>query len=193
MYAGFRRHNATVPPDALRLFLADTLHNPYGEEAHIFASLEPIARSRQAANKIKREEPVMVVIGNPPYRERARGLGGWIEQGNPQASQQPPLDAFRAPHNGRYEKTLLNLYAYFWRWGIWKVFDAHPEAPAGIVAFISSAGYLAGPGFRGMREYLRRQTDEGWVIDVSPEGLRPPVPTRIFPGVQRPLAIGIFV
>jgi N-6 DNA Methylase len=97
MHAGFRRHRTEVPPDGLRLFLADTLDNPYGEEAHIFASLEPIARSRQAANKIKRDEPVMVVIGNPPYHERAKDLGGWIEQGNPQAGQQPPLDAFRAP------------------------------------------------------------------------------------------------
>ncbi|GFG54058.1 hypothetical protein MAGR_54990 [Mycolicibacterium agri] len=41
-------------------------------------------------------------------------------------------------------------------------------------------------------EYLRRNTTEGWIIDVSPEGQRPEVATRIFPGVQQPLAIAIF-
>ena len=65
-------------PAAVR---ADTLDNPNAEEAHIFAGLEPIARSRRAANKVKRDEPVVVVIGNPPYRDKAGGQGGWIETG----------------------------------------------------------------------------------------------------------------
>jgi hypothetical protein len=43
-----------------------------------------------------------------------------------------------------------------------------------------------------MREYLRREADDGWIIDLSPEGLRAPVNTRIFPGVQHPICVGIF-
>lgn len=51
-----------------------------------------------------------------------------------------------------------------------------------------------GPGFKGMRRYLRATCSEGWIINVSPErGAQPDVPTRLFPGVQRKLAIGIFV
>jgi len=49
----------------------------------------PIAESRKAANKIKRDEPVTVVIGNPPYKEKAKGLGSWVEDGDP--SQKPPV------------------------------------------------------------------------------------------------------
>ena len=41
----------------------------------------PIAESRRQANEIKREEPITVVIGNPPYKEKAKGRGGWIEDG----------------------------------------------------------------------------------------------------------------
>ncbi|MDQ1675253.1 MAG: hypothetical protein QOC93_397 [Actinomycetota bacterium] len=189
-YEALRRHNAELPADGLRIYVADTLDDPYGEEAHIFAGMEPIARSRRLANKVKREEPVMVVIGNPPYKDKAKDLGGWIEGGNPKANQPPPLDAFRAPGNGKYEKTLLNLYAYFWRWATWKVFD--PASPAGVIAFITPSGYLSGPGFLGMREYMRRQADEGWIIDLTPEGHQPPVNTRVFPGVQQPLAIAVF-
>ncbi|WP_433498308.1 hypothetical protein ACQP1K_25990 [Sphaerimonospora sp. CA-214678] len=122
----------------------------------------------------------------------AEGLGGWIEQGVENSGQGIPLNAFKAPGMGKYEFNLANLYIYFWRWATWKVFDAHPEQPAGIVAFITTSGYTTGPGFADMREYLRRTADEGWITDLSPEGHQPDVPTRVVPGVQQSLCIGIF-
>jgi type I restriction-modification system DNA methylase subunit len=54
-------------PD-LRLYVTDTLGNPYVEEERLAAILQPIARSRKEANEIKRTEPITVVIGNPPYK-----------------------------------------------------------------------------------------------------------------------------
>ncbi|WP_353388548.1 N-6 DNA methylase [Thermobispora bispora] len=186
-------YGAEISEKDQKLYVTDTLDSPF-ENTHLdLGSLyEPIVRARQEANHIKRETPVQVVIGNPPYRERAKGLGGWIEQGADNSGHDVPLRAFKAPGLGRYEYVLANLYVYFWRWATWKVFDAHPEHPSGIVAFITTSGYTTGPGFAGMREYLRRTADEGWIIDLSPEGHRPDVPTRVFPGVQHPLCIGIF-
>ena len=67
------------------MFVTDTLGNPYVEQEWIPAMLEPIAESRRQANAIKRQEPIMVVIGNPPYKEKAKGLGGWVESGTPNA------------------------------------------------------------------------------------------------------------
>lgn len=137
-----------------------------------------------------------MVIGNPPYRERAEGLGGWVESGDRTPGAVEPLDAFRAEGNGLSEYVLKNPYVYFWRWATWKVFDAHqepPDADTGIVCFITTSGYLRGPGFKGMREYLRRTCSEGWIIDLTPEGQTPDVPTRVFPGVRQPLAIGLFL
>jgi hypothetical protein len=186
------KHKTEVPEEQVKFFVADTLDNPYIEQTHLGLTYEPIARSRREANKIKRDTPVLVVIGNPPYRERAKGLGGWVEQGDDNSGTARPIDAFRAKGNGRYEYVLSNLSVYFWRWATWKVFDAHPEQPAGVVAFITTAAYTSGPGFAGMREYLRRTTDEGWIIDLSPEGHQPEVGTRVFPGVQHQLCIGIF-
>lgn len=124
-------------------------------------------------------------------------MGGWIENGSGAEGADPyrPLDDFRAQGNGRAEYVLKNQYVYFWRWGTWKVFDANadiPDGDTGIVCYITTSGYLRGAGFKGMREYLRRNTTEGWIIDVSPEGQRPDVPTRIFPEVQQPLAIALF-
>ena len=51
------------------------------------------------------------------------------------------------------------------------------------------AGFLNGPGFQKMRAELRRDADEIWVIDCSPEGHQPEVSTRIFEGVQHPVCI----
>src|SRR5208282_1988380 len=71
----------------------------------------------------------------------------------------------------------------------WKTFDHGPGSKTGIVCFITVAGFLSGPGFQKMRDYLRRTCDDIWVIDCSPEGHQPEVNTRIFQAVQQPVCI----
>ncbi len=193
--AEFTRHAAALPADGLRLFLADTLSNPYEVEEQLSAQYRQIAQSRQRANRVKAEDPVVVVIGNPPYRERSRGSGGWVETGDPAATQSAPLADFLPPKAwglGTHVKHLYNPYVYFWRWATWKVFDGHP-GERGVVAFITVAGFLNGPGFARMRDYLRRTADAVWVVDCSPEGHQPEVATRIFQGVQQPVCIVVAV
>lgn len=186
-----KSYDASPPKEGMRMFVADTLSDPHAAEAQLGSGLGAISESKRRANRIKSDVPVTVVIGNPPYGDKAEGQGGWIEKG---ASGVPaPLDAFRLKGNGLTEYVLKNLYVYFWRWATWKVFESVPDDRAGVVCFISTAGYLGGPGFKGMREYLRREADEGWIIDLTPEGIQPDVPTRIFPSVQQPLAIALFV
>jgi hypothetical protein len=206
LHEAIHHHGTDPPAGGMRLYLADTLDDPRDEERRLAGIDQPtvgsspfqfyrdIKSSREEANRVKTTERVYVVIGNPPYRDKAKGFGGWIEKGSPHASpiERPPIDAFRGRGLGKLEYVLANLYVYFWRWATWKVFDAHSSAPAGVVAFITPSGYLVGRGYAGMREYLRRTADEGWIIDVSPEGHRPPIPTRVFRGVQQPLCIGIF-
>ncbi len=182
----------------LRLFVTDTLGNPYAEEERLPAIMQPIGRSRREANAVKRGEPITVVIGNPPYKEKAKGRGGWIEQGTP--GRASPLDWWIPPAAwgvGAHAKHLRNLYVYFWRWATWKVFGTGLHAStgieetdrAGVVCFITVAGFLNGPGFERMRDDLRRTCRDIWVIDCSPEGHQPEVATRIFQGVQQPVCI----
>jgi hypothetical protein len=181
-----------APTERLRMFVTDTLGNPYIEQEWIPAILGPIAESRRQANEIKRQEPITVVIGNPPYKEKAKGRGGWVESGSPNSAEPAPLKAWMPPREwgvSAHAKHLRNLYIYFWRWATWKVFDHDPKANTGIVCFITVAGFLNGPGFQKMRDYLRRTTDEIWVIDCSPEGHQPEVNTRVFEGVQQPVCI----
>lgn len=187
------------PLPELRLFITDTLGNPFIEEEKLGHTYEPIALSRRAANKVKKEERITVVIGNPPYKEKAEGRGGWIEKGSG-GKLSALLDRWRPPPEwgvGAHGKHLKNLYIYFWRWATWKVFGAGNYAATGnldkdeegIICFITVAGFLNGPGFEKMRDDLRRTCSEIWVLDCSPEGHQPSVPTRIFQGVQQPVCI----
>lgn len=179
---------------ALRMFVTDTLSDPHGEQGYLPQIFGPIAESRRQANTIKKDERVMVVIGNPPYKEKAKGLGGWIETKIENAVEPEPLAAWFPPAEwgvSAHAKHLRNLYVYFWRWATWKVFDTTKHPNTGVVCFITVAGFLNGPGFQKMRDYLRRTTDEIWVIDCSPEGHQPEVNTRIFQGVQQPVCIVI--
>lgn len=180
----------------LRLYITNTLGNPDEEHEYIPQMLRPLAESRRQANKVKRAEPITVVIGNPPYKEKAKGKGGWVEAGS--ANTKAPLERWMPPAAwgvGAHTKHLRNLYVYFWRWATWKVFGdgaVAPQAPSdrrGIVCFITVAGFLNGPGFEAMRADLRRSADEIWVVDCSPEGHQPGVGTRIFQGVQQPVCI----
>ncbi len=181
-----------IPKESVRMFVTNTLGNPQDDEGWIPGMLASIAQSRKDANKIKRDEKVTVVIGNPPYKEKAKGLGAWIEGETKAAEKTAPLAEWMPPKDwgaGVHSKHLRNLYVYFWRWATWKVFDHHPAASSGIVCYISVAGFLGGPGFQKMRDYLRRTCDDIWVIDCSPEGHQPEVATRIFQGVQQPICI----
>jgi hypothetical protein len=175
-----------------RMFVTDTLSNPDDDQGWIPGFLQPIAQSRKDANKIKRDEPITVVIGNPPYKEKAKGRGGWVEGENKTAEKSAPLADWMPPAEwsvGAHSKHLRNLYIYFWRWATWKVFDQDTKSNSGLVCFISVAGFLNGPGFQKMRSYMREKCDDIWIIDCSPEGHQPPVSSRIFQGVQQQICI----
>lgn len=179
--------------DKLRTYVADTLSDPHAEFDTMGQFYQPIAESRREADRIKRDEQILVVLGNPPYKDKAKGRGGWIEDG---AHGFVPLDDYIPPKEwklGPHVKQLRNLYVFFWRWATWKVFDSVPADSPGVVAFITAAGFLDGDGFQRMRAKMREQATDIFVIDCSPEGLQPAVNTRIFEGVQHPVCIVIAV
>lgn len=194
---------ADIPEDGLNLYVADTLSDPYAKQRPVNGNtLRLLFQLSNKATRVKREVPIQVCIGNPPYKDKAEGMGGWVESGFRSADVASPiLDDFRAPGMGRYEYVLKNLYVYFWRWAFWKVFEdsfraleGHPDSSqrAGVVCFITADGYLNGPGFAGMREYIRRSSSRGWIINVTPEGKRPPAKNAVF-AIETPVSIALFL
>ncbi|MEU2264579.1 type ISP restriction/modification enzyme [Streptomyces sp. NPDC019645] len=187
-----RKYGATLPPRGLNLHVTDTLDDPFIQDEQFAATYAALSESRARANHVKANVPVTVVIANPPYDDKAENRGGWIEK-RVKGQGRPPLDDFRHPGNGRFEHALKNMYVYFWRWATWKVFDAHSDERHGVICFITPSAFATGPAGRGMRDYLRRTCDEGWIISLSPEGQRSDVANRVFPHVAQPLSICIFV
>lgn len=186
-----------LPEEGLNLYVTNTLGNPKARNRPMTGNtLRLLADQSNRANRVKREVPIQVCIGNPPYKDKAEGKGGWIEDGG--LSGKPLLDDFRAAGMGKYEYVLKNLYVYFWRWAFWKVFENSRRDfedtlnRAGVVCFITADGYLSGPGFSGMREYIRRKSSRGWIINVTPEGKRPPQKNAVF-AIETPVTIALFV
>lgn len=185
-----------LPEEGLNLYVTNTLGNPTARNRPTTGNtLRLLADQSNRANRVKREVPIQVCIGNPPYKDKAEGKGGWVEDGG--SAEKPLLDDFRAVGMGKYEYVLKNLYVYFWRWAFWKVFENSRRDledtlnRAGVVCFITADGYLSGPGFSGMREYIRRKSSRGWIINVTPEGKRPPQKNAVF-AIETPVTIALF-
>lgn len=176
------------------IFLTDTLEHPSTEPKAPPLFYEPIAADHRRAQEIKDKAPILVCIGNPPYdrHDADSPLGGWVRFGA--QDEVPLLEDFLAPAreagHGVHLKNLYNLYVYFWRWAIWKVFEHTSGSGPGIVSFITASSYLAGPGFSGMRELLRRECDEVWILDLGGEGRGARRDENVF-AIQTPVAIAV--
>ncbi len=168
-----------LPPVTAQVVLTDTLESPTGPgiAPGLFGDAEVLAAEQQRAQALKRDQPVTVVIGNPPYRRVARqldgrGSGGWVLSGQvPGRSNSASLfDDILDPASQHtifsHLASLYNLYVYFWRWGLWKAFEAHDPGP-GVVTFIAGSSWLNGPGFLGLRELARQLADDIWVLDLG--------------------------
>ena len=100
------------------------------------------------------------------------------------------LDPATDAGHGVHVKNLYNLYVYFWRWALWKVFEQDTAEGPGIVSFISASSYLDGNAFSGMREHMRRVCDEIWILDLGGEGRGTRQDDNVF-AIQTPVTIAV--
>jgi predicted helicase len=155
----------------VRVYLTDTLDDPASapETIPLWGDADVLAEERRRAQSVKRDENIMVAIGNPPYRrlKKSSGEGGWVV---PSGKGRSLFDDILEPANAvtifSHIASLYNLYVYFWRWAIWKVFEAQGDGPA-VVSFITASSWLTGPGFVGLRQLAQSIGDEIWVCDLG--------------------------
>ena len=198
-----RDRGATLPKGGTHVYLTDTLENPNVEPPRLPYFLKPISEQHAKALDVKNNVPVIVCIGNPPYdrHEASQGdnkvrTGGWVRWGDDEKGKtaifRDFLDPAVAAGHGVHVKNLYNLYVYFWRWALWKVFEHSTSGGLGIVSFISASSYLDGDAFSGMREHMRRECDEIWIIDLGGEGRGTRKSENVF-AIQTPVAIAVAV
>ena len=195
------RDRGAPPGTAARVYLTDTLESPRAEPPQLPLFMRPISEQRVKALAVKREAPVIVCVGNPPYdrHEAARAdngerTGAWVRWGDDGKGTDAILRDFLAPvsasGHGVRVKNLYNLYVYFWRWALWKVFEHETSVGGGVVSFITASSWLDGDAFRGMREHLRRVCDEVWILDLGGEGRGTKRSENVF-AIQTPVAIAV--
>lgn len=183
--------------------LTDTLESPLDPKPSLplFGDAEVLAAEQNRAKRIKLEQQVTVVIGNPPYRRvereiEGRGSGGWVVEGKVPGRKgkrqdkslfDDILDVAKRETNFAHHASLYNLYVYFWRWAIWKAFEAHGDGP-GVVAFITGSSWLRGPGFVGLRQLAREVCDEAWVLDLGGDNKGANPEENVF-AIETPVAV----
>jgi hypothetical protein len=194
---------AKLPPNGTHVYLTDTLESPHTMPPQLPLYLKPIAEQHRLALEVKDRVPVIVCVGNPPYdrheaadeTNKAR-TGGWVRWGDDGKGTGAIFKDFLDPAvtagHGVHVKNLYNLYVYFWRWALWKVFEHKTAAGPGIVSFISASSYLDGDAFCGMREHMRRLCDEIWILDLGGEGRGTRKSENVF-AIQTPVAIAVAV
>jgi len=183
-----------------RVILTDTLESPLSlaSQYALFGDAETLAAEQDRARQIKLDQDVTVVIGNPPYRRvertaEGRGSGGWIIEGRVPGRQNGRslfADIYDVANQNTvfsHMANLYNLYVYFWRWSIWKAFEAHGDGP-GIVSLITGASWLTGPGFMGLRQLVREICDEVWVLDLGGDNRGAHPEENVF-AIETPVAI----
>ncbi|MBU2457549.1 MAG: DNA methyltransferase, partial [Planctomycetes bacterium] len=125
-------------------------------------------------------------------RENRATNGGWVRYGEEGSKVLPILEDFLEPARqagfGVHLKNIYNLYAYFIRWSLWKVFEHKTAKGPGIISFITASSYLDGDAFVGVREHIRRICDHIDIIDLGGEGRGTRKDENIF-AIQTPVAI----
>ena len=181
-----------TPPEVVRVYLTDTLDDPVNpiSSVGLFGDSAVLAAEREKAAEVKREQPVTIVMGNPPYaRGSAESGGGWVSH----REDGPSLfdDILKVAKSSGIVfsaiRSLYDDYVYFWRWAIWKAFEQDDTKPA-IVSFITASSWLNGPAFVGLRRLARALGDEIWIIDLGGEGRGAVTEENVF-AIQTPVAI----
>ena len=140
-----------------RVFLTNSLEDVHPDTGTLFAMW--LSREATEANYIKRDTPVMVVLGNPPYSGESANKGDWIKSLMDDYKKEPGGQEKLHEKNSKW---LNDDYVKFLRYGQYLI-EKNGE---GILAFINPHGFLDNPTFRGMRWNLLKTYDKIHTIDL---------------------------
>ena len=141
----------------LQVYLTNSLEESNNEPRTLFAQW--LSLEATEANVIKRDCPVMVVIGNPPYSGESQNKGRWIMSLMEDYKKEP---GGKQPLDERNPKWLNDDYVKFIRLAQHYI----EKKGEGIIGFINPHGYLDNPTFRGMRWNLLKTFDKIYTIDL---------------------------
>ena len=175
--------------DRLHIYLTNALEEVHSAPNTQFAKW--LAEESKEANQIKKDRPVMVVLGNPPYKaesqQKGEGIMNLLEVYKQEPSGQQKLQE-------KNPKWINDDYVKFIRLGQ----DYIDRNGDGILAYINNNGFLDNPTFRGMRWHLLRSFDKIYILDLhgntrkkekAPDGS----PDKNVFDIQQGVSINLFI
>lgn len=172
-----------------RIYLTNSLEEHHPDTGTLFANW--LSAEANEANYIKRDSPVMCIIGNPPYLGESKNKGEWIMKLMEDYKKEP---GGKIKLKERNPKWLNDDYVKFIRYGQHYI----EKNGSGILAFINPHGYLDNPTFRGMRWNLLKTYDKIYTINLhgnsnkKETALDGGVDENIF-DIQQGVSINVFI
>jgi predicted helicase len=148
--------------ERVKYYLTNTLEMKELDESK-FPGMSSLSHESHEAGKVKKQIPILVILGNPPYSGHSSNTGEWISDVIKQYYQ---VDG--KPLGEKNPKWLQDDYVKFIRFSQWKI----DQAGEGVLGFITNHSYLDNPTFRGMRQSLLNSFDEIYIIDLHGNSLK---------------------
>ena len=137
-----------------QIFLTNTLDLDGNKQIQMQVPFDSLKGQRDEALKLKRQEDLLVILGNPPYNVKSKNKGKEI------------LELLQSYKQGLNE-TKLNLdddYIKFIRFAQWKLLEQNQKQ--GLMGFITNNSFLDGRTHRKMRQSLARAFDEIYILNL---------------------------
>jgi predicted helicase len=148
--------------DRVKLYLTNTLEMEELAQTEL-PGMASLSEESHLAGKVKKEQPILVILGNPPYSGHSSNIGDWISK---EIKAYYQVDG--KPLGEKNPKWLQDDYVKFIRFAQWKI----DQAGEGVLGLITNHSYLDNPTFRGMRQSLMESFDEIYILDLHGNSLK---------------------
>ncbi|AFM05960.1 putative helicase [Bernardetia litoralis DSM 6794] len=168
--------------ERFRVFLTNSLEEGSTELESSFANW--LSTEANEANKIKKDTPIMVILGNPPYAVSSSNKSNWIQN-------------LIADYKKDLKERKINLdddYIKFIRFGQHFI----DKNESGVLAYISNNSFIDGITHRQMRKHLLKSFDKIYVLDLHGNAKKKEVcpdgsPDKNVFDIMQGVSINIFV
>ena len=135
----------------LNIYLTNSLEEHHKDTGTLFSNW--LSSEANEANHIKRDTPVMCVIGNPPYAVSSTNKSKWIEN---------LIKDYKKNLTEKSYNSLSDDYVKFIRYGQHYI----QKNGEGILAYISNNSFIDSVTFRQMRKNLLQTFDKIYILDL---------------------------
>ena len=156
-------HKGEQFDERLGVYLTNTLEELNPENQPTLPMVNFITEEGQGAAEVKHKEPIMVVLGNPPYSGHSINRSPWITN---LVRDYYQVDG--QPLGERNPKWLQDDYVKFIRFGQWRI----SKTGHGMLAFVTNHSYLDSPTFRGMRQQLMQAFSDIYILNLHGNSLK---------------------